>query len=270
MTRIRIISAVVATLIVIGLIYFFREAGVGILAAIIAVLSLAEFAAIVFSGKNYQSTRWVFVIVGMAIFGLGFYYSGFLLPGISIGMIVMMAAHLIAAKNEKLSLQELAAHTGLSVWGLVYAAVSPLYIYFLAIAAPNLLWFFFTAVVVFSGDIAAYFFGVRFGKTRLYPRISPKKSVEGAIASVFASVVAGIAFKLVFIPDLALFWALAISLCLSVAAQTGDLCESLLKRAYNAKDSGTIMPGHGGILDRLDGVFFAVPVVYVFIIWLKL
>jgi len=269
MTSVRVGSAMIAGLIVVAAIYFFRETGVGVLAAIIALLSLVEFAAIALAEKAKSPLAVIFVLCGLGVFTAGFYNQMLILPALSLASMVLMATHLFAARNQQLSLQELVTSTGLSVWGLVYAALSPLYIYFIAVMPPKLLWFFFTAVIVFAGDTAAYFFGIRFGKTRLYKRVSPKKSVEGAIASIFASVAAGILYKIAFIPDLALFWVLAVSILVSIAAQVGDLCESLLKRAYDTKDSGSIMPGHGGILDRLDGVYFAVPVVYLFVMWLR-
>ena len=125
-------------------------------------------------------------------------------------------------------------------------------------------WLFFALVLNWVGDSAAYYAGRAFGKHRLAPRISPKKSVEGSIASVLASMLFGGIFLTrllhVGIPE-----ALFISAMGNVAGQVGDLAESAIKRGAGVKDSGTLLPGHGGWLDRLDSTLFTMPVVWAWI-----
>jgi phosphatidate cytidylyltransferase len=123
-------------------------------------------------------------------------------------------------------------------------------------------WIFFILIVTYIGDVAAYFSGTRWGKRKLSPLLSPKKTVEGAVGSLFASVLTGYACKLVFFPALTSIQALWISALLSISGQLGDLVESLIKRNYGIKDSGRMLPGHGGILDRIDSLLFAGPVGY--------
>ena len=123
-------------------------------------------------------------------------------------------------------------------------------------------WLLFTLLVVFACDTGAFAVGRLVGRHRMAPRISPNKTWEGAaggfLASVGAALLVGLAFDLA-IP----VWQQAVAGAIaSVAAQFGDLTESALKRAANAKDSGSIMPGHGGILDRIDSILFALPAVY--------
>jgi phosphatidate cytidylyltransferase len=123
-------------------------------------------------------------------------------------------------------------------------------------------WLMFALMVNWIGDTGAYYVGRKFGKHKLAPHVSPGKSWEGAVASA----VSGVAFGLIYVP-LAIegtsFWvAGAISLVTNAAGQIGDLAESALKRSAGVKDSGTILPGHGGMLDRLDSSLFAIPVVY--------
>jgi phosphatidate cytidylyltransferase len=123
-------------------------------------------------------------------------------------------------------------------------------------------WIFFILIVTYIGDVAAFFSGTRWGRRKLSPLLSPKKTVEGAGGNLFASVLAGYACKLLFFPALTSAQALWIAALLSVSGQLGDLAESLIKRSYGIKDSGRMLPGHGGILDRIDSLLLAGPVGY--------
>jgi phosphatidate cytidylyltransferase len=126
-------------------------------------------------------------------------------------------------------------------------------------------WIYFLLSVVFAGDTGAFYAGRFTGKHKLYPAISPGKTWEGAVGGFAASVLAAFLFTLVFPLPQPLLKILALAACLSVAEQVGDLAESMLKRVYAVKDSGRILPGHGGMLDRIDGLLFSVPVLYLFV-----
>jgi phosphatidate cytidylyltransferase len=117
----------------------------------------------------------------------------------------------------------------------------------------------FLAFVVWAGDIAAYYAGTAFGRHRLAPAVSPKKSVEGAVASVAASAAVALVLGLFVRLPHAAGTSLVVGIVLNVAAQLGDLAESLLKRCAGVKDSGSLFPGHGGVLDRVDGFLLALP-----------
>jgi len=123
-------------------------------------------------------------------------------------------------------------------------------------------WLFFGLSLNWVGDIAALYVGRTVGKHRLSPRISPAKSWEGAIGSVVASAVYGAIYLPRLLPKVPLAEGLALAAMANVAGQIGDLCESALKRGAGVKDSGTLLPGHGGWLDRMDSSLFALPVVY--------
>jgi phosphatidate cytidylyltransferase len=117
-------------------------------------------------------------------------------------------------------------------------------------------WVLFTVAVVFGSDSGGYFAGRAYGRHLLMPQVSPKKTVEGAIGGVLGAVLAGLLMQLLVHGALSVGEAIALAVVLSALAQFGDLCESALKRAFGAKDSGWIIPGHGGILDRLDSLLF--------------
>jgi phosphatidate cytidylyltransferase len=119
----------------------------------------------------------------------------------------------------------------------------------------------FLLVIIWVGDSAAYYGGRAFGRHPLAPRISPKKTVEGAIAGLLGSMLVGGFVGVAFLGEPWLSVTL-ISAATAVAGQVGDLAESAMKRSAGVKDSSSILPGHGGILDRLDSLFFAAPVFY--------
>jgi|HubBroStandDraft_1064217.scaffolds.fasta_scaffold285860_2 phosphatidate cytidylyltransferase len=123
-------------------------------------------------------------------------------------------------------------------------------------------WVFFALSLNWVGDIAALYVGQMIGRHRLAPRISPAKSWEGSIASVAASVIYGAVYFPRLLPSMPLAEGLGLTVLANIAGQFGDLCESALKRGAGVKDSGNLLPGHGGWLDRLDSSLFALPVVY--------
>lgn len=126
-------------------------------------------------------------------------------------------------------------------------------------------WIFFLLVVVFANDTGALYCGKLFGKHKLYQAISPNKTWEGAIGGTVCSLIAALWFlRITGFHEIN--WAiLVLVVVLSVAGQIGDLVESMLKRNHGIKDSGSILPGHGGILDRIDGLLFAIPVLFTYI-----
>jgi phosphatidate cytidylyltransferase len=123
-------------------------------------------------------------------------------------------------------------------------------------------WLMYALLLNWAGDIGAYYIGRPFGKHKLAPVVSPKKSWEGSIASVVTSVLVAGAYLWHFVPGLNPFHILGLTVAANIAGQFGDLAESTLKRGAGVKDSGGLLPGHGGFLDRVDSTLFALPVVY--------
>ncbi len=128
-------------------------------------------------------------------------------------------------------------------------------------------WLFVIMLIVMTNDSAAYYTGSAFGKHRLYPLVSPKKSIEGAVGGLIGSLCGVLAAKFTFFPQLTFSDAVVTALVIGVVGQTGDLFESLLKRSFGVKDSGTIIPGHGGVLDRMDSILFAAPITYYYVLF---
>jgi phosphatidate cytidylyltransferase len=128
--------------------------------------------------------------------------------------------------------------------------------------AINPHWLLFAMLLSWAGDIAALYIGRPFGKHKMAPRVSPGKSWEGAAGSVAGAMLAGGVYAHYLIPQAPLPEVLALAAAGNIAGQLGDLCESALKRGAGVKDSGTLLPGHGGWLDRIDSSLFSVPTVY--------
>ena len=121
---------------------------------------------------------------------------------------------------------------------------------------------YFLLLVVWLGDAGAYYIGKSLGRHQLSPRISPKKTIEGLAGGIATSVVTALVIHFTFFQELPLVHAVIAGVLLSIAGVIGDLAESMWKRSAAVKDSGTLIPGHGGFLDRFDSIFFTAPILY--------
>jgi phosphatidate cytidylyltransferase len=127
-------------------------------------------------------------------------------------------------------------------------------------------WVMLSLMCGFFSDTAGYFVGRRMGKHPLSPLVSPKKTIEGSIAGLMGGLLGGLLAHFWYLQSLPLLNAIALSLVAAAAGQAGDLCESLIKRSVGVKDSGTILPGHGGILDRSDAMLFSAATVWGYVL----
>jgi len=157
---------------------------------------------------------------------------------------------------------------------IAYAVLGFLYIPFLLMhlvmlhrTAYGWQWLLVLMLIVMTNDSAAFYTGSAFGKHRLYPLVSPKKSIEGALGGLVGSICGTMLAKATFFPQLTLADALVTAVVIGILGQAGDLFESLLKRSFGVKDSGCCIPGHGGVLDRMDSIIFAAPAMYYYVIY---
>ncbi len=123
-------------------------------------------------------------------------------------------------------------------------------------------WIFFLLAVIIAGDTAAYYVGSRAGRYKLYQAVSPKKTIEGSVGGLFSSIIAGTVIGLIFLRDMPLARLFFFSLMTAAVGQIGDLIESMIKRNAGKKDSSGLLPGHGGLLDRLDAFIFVFPLLW--------
>lgn len=169
--------------------------------------------------------------------------------------ILIFLAYTVATKN-KFTFDDVS----FSLLSIVYVGMG--FLYFMEIREISLQLLFYSLFVIWATDSGAYFVGRAFGKRKLWPEISPKKTVEGSLGGILSALVVALLFY--FFADLGLSLAklLVVTVVLSVFGQVGDLAESAFKRHYGVKDSGRILPGHGGILDRFDSLLFVWPLLY--------
>ena len=152
------------------------------------------------------------------------------------------------------------------VQGVMYIPLALSTIVLLRNGQDGVVWVFFLLFTVFAGDVGAFYAGKSFGRHKLSPAISPGKTIEGSIGGMALCVAVGCGFiySFAFLPHFNIFKVLLLLAVINLTSQAGDLFESELKRVGHIKDSGAILPGHGGILDRIDALLFAAPVVYMF------
>jgi len=184
----------------------------------------------------------------------------------------MVVAGLILALARSEDMRRSVGAVGGTMLGVLYVAfLMPHYVWMHALPDPERpdatvaggwRWVVLTVVIAMAGDVGGYFAGRYFGKRKLMPEVSPGKTVEGTMGAISANVAGAVFCKLVFFHTLSWFEVAGFGLAVGCLAQVGDLCESMLKRAFGAKDSGWIIPGHGGVLDRIDSLVFPAPLVY--------
>jgi phosphatidate cytidylyltransferase len=186
--------------------------------------------------------------------------------------LVLTLAVAAALAGVLLGLALMRPRVGLGDWlvtagAAIYPGVFLAYVPFIRELDQGAQWTYLLLAGVFANDTAAYFVGKAVGRTRMAPGISAGKTWEGAAGGVAGAVGAVAASAYALGLDLAPAWALGLGAMIAVAAQLGDLMESWLKRLCGVKDSGTLVPGHGGLLDRLDSIVFNLALLYYFLSW---
>ncbi len=186
------------------------------------------------------------------------------LSTIALWVVALSALRLFAYPDQRAHAVEDVAKT---VLGLLYICLPLALLVFVDKHPQGSLWVFFLLTIVFLNDTGAYYAGRLFGKHKLHPSVSPKKTWEGAIGGIGMSVAGSYGFVLLFPLFKTDLQQILITLTIAVFGQIGDLTESMLKRNYGCKDAGKILPGHGGVLDRIDGLLFSVPVLFTYLSW---
>lgn len=159
-------------------------------------------------------------------------------------------------------IRQSAAEAALLWTGFAYVPLLLSHLVLLRALPDGIQWVFLLLLIVMSGDTAAFYVGSNLGRRKLYPQVSPNKSIEGALGGLCGSLLGAFMAKFTFLPVLTVVDCVFTALVVGALGQIGDLFESLLKRSFGVKDSGIIIPGHGGILDRLDSILFAAPALY--------
>lgn len=185
-------------------------------------------------------------------------------------VIVLVIATLIRAMLRGAPFDKMIGSTGATILGVLYVALLGTHLVLIRTGfepqtSAHLLSFFF--LVLMGSDSGAYYIGRALGKHKLAPSISPGKTWEGAVGGVVTALAMATLAHYWFFRELPLKWALPLALAMSIVGILGDLVESALKRSASAKDAANILPGHGGLLDRLDSLLFNAPLIYYFAVF---
>jgi phosphatidate cytidylyltransferase len=224
--------------------------------ALVAMLAAWEYSSIADSHGS-RIPRTLLLIAILLLFAATFKSPSRILP-----MLGLCSLALLITCSFRSPLERVLPDTAFSVFGLIYCG--------LALASVPLVWIrpggtslvIFLLCIVWTGDVAALYVGRSFGRHKLAPRISPQKSWEGSAASLAGGLLIAMALVVFFhYPGPLVRW-LALAAVLNLFAQVGDLVESAIKRGAGVKDSGGLLPGHGGILDRIDALLLAAPALW--------
>lgn len=231
---------------------------------VICIMALWEYFRIVLN-KDQKNTATSFQILalftGSAVLWSAYFHSlNIVLDIIVLNVVISTLISLPKFKSDS-SVWEIVFK---QVVGIIYIPLFLSYIVLIRNKDNGVLWIFLLLTVVFMGDTGAYYLGSYFGRHKLCPAVSPNKTIEGALGGLAASLGSGALIKTFFLPLLPWGLSLLFFLSIGMAGQVGDLFESQIKRVAHIKDSGAILPGHGGVLDRIDALLFAAPVAYIF------
>ena len=231
-----------------------------LVAGVVAAVMLDEYLNLFAAMRLPKPGRWILPIAVLVTWSFSL-ESSLAVVDTTLLTVAALSGLTIAAFRQNIDDALVSVAPGLS--GLIYCCI--LFSFLIRIReTPGIqgsAWLVILFVVIGLGDAGAYYGGRAFGRHPLAPRISPKKTIEGAVAGLLTSVAVGIALGL-WLVKASWPWLALISAAAAIAGQIGDLAESALKRSAGVKDSSSILPGHGGVLDRLDSLLFAAPVFY--------
>lgn len=258
----RLLTALVLVPAVIGLLFFAPWWGFLALAVVAAALSAYELSGMLFEGD--LPMRASFTLLCLATLGGVRFGAG---PQVIATFALIPLLGLLAGLSRPDPIETAAARLGWLIAGPVYIGGLLGTITLLHTVDNGGAWVFLAMILAFFSDTGGYFAGRFFGRHKLYPLVSPKKTVEGAIGGVLLAVVGAVVVCFTILPQLPLLHAILLATVASFLGQLGDLCESLIKRSTGVKDSGAILPGHGGLLDRVDALLFTGPVTWAYVVF---
>jgi phosphatidate cytidylyltransferase len=263
---VRTIAGAIFSALVIGS-AFLGAWALGAIFCFFSSVALLEFYTITSSSFDVKPKKIAGILTGILIYGLVLFYQMERLEAAWFWLISAIVSVILSLELVKLS-QRSILNVAITFTGWIYVSVPFAFVNVLAFHTGRFnyelpLGFF---LILWTNDTGAYLTGKFLGKTKLYPSVSPNKTIEGLLGGVALSILCGWGLSKIFFAIGTIDW-MVISAIIALFANVGDLFESHLKRICAVKDSGSIMPGHGGMLDRFDGLLLALPVV---VLYLKL
>lgn len=254
----RWLTAAVAVPGLFAIIGFASEAVFGLLILAVIVVGVFEYNRLVF-GHPFCWEKMEGLVLALLVPPLFFIgNASAVLAVVTLSLLAVFCLYLLRITNEHPDVVPVMK----VVFGFFYIPLTLSHFIWLRQGEQGVIWIFFVIVLAFSGDVAAFYVGRTFGKRKLIPLVSSGKTVAGILGLVAGSTICCLVYAYWFMPGLFWLHAAILGFVGSILGQLGDLCESVIKRASGVKDSGAILPGHGGILDRLDCLIFIVPFVY--------
>lgn len=258
----RLLVAVIGVPILLAIAFYAPNWGVWLFFSLAALIGVHEYYTMTL--KRVAGAAWVGLLATAATLSALYWGDASHVYAAAAGGVLLT---LMATMRESIETEQLAARVGHLAMGALYGTLlfGGLILLTAAperpgeVAADQAGWFLFPMFVIWFGDTGAYFAGRAFGRHKLAPRLSPKKTWEGAVGGALASVAGGFVARAIFFDDMLVWQVILLALPGAVLGQIGDLAESLIKRSTGVKDSGTILGGHGGMLDRVDALVFAAP-----------
>lgn len=258
---VRIAAALVGLLVLVPALLLGGNAGVDVPCWFVLAIGVREFTSMALPWRGNAAFG---VALGGAVLlfgGIVYGPAGWVAPLLA----VVFLGAVVAVMAWSDGLEGAADEVGRLLTGMTYLGLLLAFLPLLRRTEHGLVWVFVLLAATWLGDSGAYFTGRSLGRHRMSPRLSPKKTWEGTLGGAVAAVLGALAVGALFLPGVPLWKIALLGLVIDGAGVLGDLAESLLKRAFGVKDSGRIMPGHGGILDRIDSLLFSGPVLFLFL-----
>lgn len=256
----RLLAAAVGLSVVIPGVLYGGEVAVDAMVLLVLMICVDEYTRMA-TASVHRAAVGVLGAVCVGVFGMLLWAPASLhVPAIAVGSIGLLCFAMLRVPETAL-----AARVGVRlVAGLLYLPVLLSFLSRLRRLDDGVGWVFMALAGTWLADTGAYFAGRAFGRRKLFPRISPKKTWEGAFGGMAGAVFGAWCVQQLVLPDLATIHVVVLGAAVAWIGVAGDLVESMMKRSFGVKDSGSILPGHGGMLDRLDGVLFTAPFLWLY------
>jgi len=228
------------------------------------LLGLREFYTLTLPHSKWFE-RWVGMGLGLILsMMISYGDTKIVFPFFVFLLLLLSILFMITSQN----LSSTISNMGIMFFGIFYIGFLLSHVSMIRNMVDGKQWVLFLIATVWAGDISAFLSGTLLGRHKLYPKISPKKTYEGLAGGIVGSVIVALTFTLLFIPKLKIESCVLLAIGLGFLGQLGDFTESMLKRSAQVKDSGSLIPGHGGMLDRLDSFLFSAPFLHYSLLYL--
>ena len=262
----RLITAVILISVVVLILIYGNITGVKVITLLASGFCFYEYFNMAFKEESYLNFKWLGAGIGVFLVFVNLAAeTEFFYGAVTVALLVLFVFYLYqAAKTGEIYYDKLSS----SVLGILYIAFFMGCFPLVRLLPFGLHWVFLMLIIAWGSDLGGFVLGKWLGTKKLLEVISPNKTIEGGVGGVIFSVFFVLIYSFVFFQELKMIEAVFLAIVGSILAQCGDLFESFLKRHFQVKDSSSLIPGHGGMLDAIDSVFFVAPFLYVYVNYL--